>query len=472
MNNKFSFLSKNIFLFAISSFGPKILSFLLVPLYTNCLSTSDYGIGDLITTTASLLLPIITLCISSATLRFAFDKDFSHEEVFTNSLYITFKGYVFFILAIFVLVSFQIINLPKTYLVSIAILILANGIYDLLTCFARGIDSVGMIVEMSIITTAFSCGLNIVLLLCFNMGLVGYLFANCGGILVSDIWGILRLRAWKFVDLRSLSKPKRKILAKYSIPLIFNKIGWWINSSSDRYIVIGILGSAANGIYTVSYKIPTILTACSDVFAQAWQLSAIREIDSEDSSHFISEMYNSYNAFLVACCSILIILNIPIANFLYAKDFNAAWRFVPPLLISFVFGGLSGFFGSIFVAAKDTKIFTVSTLVGGVINVLLNCVLVSIMNSAMGAALATMISNVAIWLIRYCRSKKYVNLSVSITQHFVMYFILVIQFFALEYKQTFTIIIIEIFLFIVLLFINRNRYFKIMGRLMGFIKKK
>lgn len=38
---------KNVGLLTIANFGSKILVFLLVPLYTNVLSTSDYGTYDL-----------------------------------------------------------------------------------------------------------------------------------------------------------------------------------------------------------------------------------------------------------------------------------------------------------------------------------------------------------------------------------------------------------------------------------------
>ena len=61
MNKKNKSLIKNIGLFTIGSFGSKILSFLLVPLYTAVLTTTEYGSVDLITSTASLLTPILLL---------------------------------------------------------------------------------------------------------------------------------------------------------------------------------------------------------------------------------------------------------------------------------------------------------------------------------------------------------------------------------------------------------------------------
>ena len=64
MSNKRSKrLLKDIILFAIASFGPKLLSFFLVPLYTSCLTPEIYGISDLLATITSLLLPILMVDI-------------------------------------------------------------------------------------------------------------------------------------------------------------------------------------------------------------------------------------------------------------------------------------------------------------------------------------------------------------------------------------------------------------------------
>ena len=75
-------------LFGISTFGSKILVFLLTPLYTAVLLTEEYGIADLINTTVNLLYPIITLAMTDATLRYALDKKCSKNAVFGNSVVI------------------------------------------------------------------------------------------------------------------------------------------------------------------------------------------------------------------------------------------------------------------------------------------------------------------------------------------------------------------------------------------------
>ena len=92
MQKKNKSLLKNIGLFTIGSFGSRILSFLLVPLYTAVLATSEYGTVDLVTSTASLLTPILMLSIFDATLRFGMDPEYKQEDVLSTTLNIALKG--------------------------------------------------------------------------------------------------------------------------------------------------------------------------------------------------------------------------------------------------------------------------------------------------------------------------------------------------------------------------------------------
>ena len=70
---KYRYLFKNVGLMAIGQFGSRMLSFFLVPLYTSVLSTADYGTFDLYGTIVQLLVPVLTLNIYDAVLRFALD---------------------------------------------------------------------------------------------------------------------------------------------------------------------------------------------------------------------------------------------------------------------------------------------------------------------------------------------------------------------------------------------------------------
>ena len=53
---------------------------------------------------------------------------------------------------------------------------------------------------------------------------------------------------------------------KYSVPMIPDYISWWINNVSDRYILAMFCGTSVTGIYSVAYKIPTILNSVTSIF--------------------------------------------------------------------------------------------------------------------------------------------------------------------------------------------------------------
>ena len=81
--DKYKKLASNTIIFAIGTFSSKILSFLLMPFVTRMMTTADYGSADLIQQTVNVLIPIVTLQVNSAALRFSLDKAKNKADVFT-----------------------------------------------------------------------------------------------------------------------------------------------------------------------------------------------------------------------------------------------------------------------------------------------------------------------------------------------------------------------------------------------------
>lgn len=467
MSSKYKYLSKNIFLFGISSFGPKILVFLLVPLYTRCLTTAEYGIADVITSTSSLLMPLLILVIQDAVMRFSIDRNYNEGKVLTNSLWICMRGMLIAGLLVFLMIFIQFGIKDKILYLYLFLLILVNALYNIAISFARGIDKINVIVEMSLISTLGTCISNIVLLVIFNIGVHGYLLSSIIGPSVSVIWVMFRVNIFSYIKISYLDRDLRNEMQKFSIPLVANKLAWWINNLSDRYIVTWLCGVSSNGIYSVAYKIPTILTTCSDVFSQAWQLSAIKELEENKNIGFITKMYELYNFLLVICCSFIMILNIPLASILYANNFFAAWKNIPFLLISVVFGGLSGFTGSLFMALKATKNFSRATIIGAVFNIITSYIFVALFGP-IGAALGTMLSYILIWIIRMIDLKKFIVLKINWKNSLLMYSMLFLQAVISLFGQSFKIIILQIFIIFLIILINQN-YLMV---LIGLVRKK
>ena len=116
MQEKNKLLLKNIGVFTLGSFGSKILSFLLVPLYTAVLSTAEYGTVDLVTSTASLLTPILLLSIFDATLRFGMDNVYRKEDVLSTSIRIAVAGSLILSAGVLAVALTHVVRIDNKYL--------------------------------------------------------------------------------------------------------------------------------------------------------------------------------------------------------------------------------------------------------------------------------------------------------------------------------------------------------------------
>lgn len=466
-NEKYKYLSKNVILFALNSFIPKILSFMLIPIYTNILTTSEYGVSELLTTTVTLLIPIFSLDICDAAMRFALDKEYNNNSVFSISFRINGIGIFIVTIFSFILYFIGLIKINIYYLIFFVIYYIFTSLHNLFLLFCKGIEKVNSIVFASIINSVITLLSNILFLVVFKFGIIGYLLANSLGLIISVCFLFFHAKLYKYFTKDQKSEIRTSMI-KYSIPLIFNVIGWWINNASDRYIVAWMLGTGVSGLYSISYKIPSILTAFQTIFSQAWSISAIKDFDKNDNDGFIGNTYNLMFFSMALICSMIMVMNVPLASILYSKDFFTAWRYVPPLLISVVVNCMSSFVGSIYAATNDTKIISISAISGAAFNIIFNIILIYLIGPY-GAAISTLIGYFIVLFIRHLYLNKHINMKINNLNIVLSYIILIVQMIFAYFKSSF--IIFEMVCLICLIILNFSTI-KIMVSYLNKILKK
>lgn len=427
---KYKYLLKNMGIMTISNFSSKILSFLMVPLYTSVLTTSEYGTYDFYVTTILLLTPLLSFNILDAVIRYCLDDDSDHEKIFTIGVKFCFRAII--ICGCFVLVNecFSIITLFNQYPLYFFLYFSLSLTFDLLNQFARGIERLFDVAVGEIINTVTLISLNIVLLLFVKIGIAGYFIAYCAAFGLADTYLLLRLKAWRYFKWQHLKKSKlEKTMKTYSAPMILQNMGAWINNLSDRYVVTWLCGSTANGIYSISYKIPAMLTIFQTIFNQAWTISAVKT-QNDEAEEFYSKIYSLYNMGFVLCCTLLIGADKVIARILFSKDFYLAWMYSPFLLISVVFNSIAGLLGGILIAQKKTNIIASTSIIGAVVNVVLNLILVKFVGP-IGAAISTMVSYFIVWGKRLVKTRKSSKLHLKLKRDIFSYIILLLQALAL-----------------------------------------
>lgn len=422
---KYKYLLKNVGIMTLASFGTKILSFLMVPLYTNVLSTEAYGTYDIYQTTLFLVVPVLSLNIADGIMRFSLDEEYDKREVFMVGVRRYIIACLLCILIVAVNQLFSIIETLTLFPQFFVLYFVTSLMSDVLNNYARGIEKVFDVAVGGIIGSASMLSLNVLFLLVFKQGLVGYFIASCLSFACTNLYLIIKLKIWKVIHWEKENNRLKKEMVAYSVPMGLGNIGWWINNVSDRYIVTWICGLAANGVYSVAYKIPSLLSIFQQIFNQAWTISAVKEYD-QNSGEFYSTIYKAYNMCMVITCSSLILFDKLIAKILFGEEFYSAWKYAPFLMISVVFGAMVQLLGGIFSAAKASKAFGNTILAGAVANTIMNVALVYVCGP-IGAAIATSFSYMLIWGLRLYKVTRQIKLNIMLIRDVLSYILLYMQ---------------------------------------------
>lgn len=274
---------------------------------------------------------------------------------------------------------------------------------------------------------------NIVFLLVIKIGLKGYLLSIFAGYFIPIVLMIFSGKIYRYFVPLSLDAVLIKKMLRYCFPMIPTLVAWSINTNIDKFMIIGFCGLGASGIYSVAYKIPTLMTTVLSVFLQAWQLSAINSYGDADESEYYTSIYKALNIVSVIGCFVIILSAQLLARVLFANDFYLAWRFVPFLTISALFSSNSGFISAAFKAAKKTNNLFYSVIIGSVVNVIFNYFLLTRIGT-IGAAIATMIGFETIWLIRIVMVQKIVKIRIDVLQTFLNHATIICAAFALSFE--------------------------------------
>lgn len=453
INSKTMELVKNIILFFIANFLPKAITFFMIPLYTYCLTTSEYGTVDLILTTIQLLLPFLTLQIQDAMLRFSIDKSSNQSDVLTVGIRIVCVGMPVLVIGCLAGKALGLISLNPAYLFLFLTIYFMSALRNIMSYFCRGINKITILTAANVLLTVFTVICNLVFLLIFKWGVYGYLLAMCIGNVIAVALMFFGARLYCYIRLNVTNKKTYTDIIYFSIPMIFSALAWWINTSLDKYILGYFYGTSAVGLMAVAYKIPSVLSMFGNVVANAYSISAIKEFDAEDKDGFLGKSYSIINICYVIICSFLMIINVFAAKILFSKNFFEAWTIVPPLLISAIVSQLSLTCEQYYIALKNTKIISITAIIGAAINLFANFILIP-PYGAYGAAVATAFSFFIVWIIRYLILK--IKLKLNLKHNFVIecitYCLLLVQMFLAYYGNNFIFLQIGIFVFIAFLY--------------------
>lgn len=416
-------LASNSFLFFLANFGSKILSFVMVPYYTYALTTAEYGIVDVLVSTVSLLAPFVTFGMGDIVTLYLVRNEYPEEKVFTNSFFILIIGNI----CIYILYPFiASIESLKNYILFFFVLILIQSFYSILQSYARGIGKVVSFAVSGILYTAILVTLNLLFLTYFKMGIKGYLLSMIIAYLICCLYLLCRINTFKLLRPSAIDKVYTRNLLKLSLPLLPTAMLWWLMNVCDKYAILFYMSASANGLYTVAHKLPTILSTIYSIFQQAWQLTTMEIKTKEERTEMYSNLFEILSCLLIVTSAVLITGCKFFVMFFCESAYESAWMIIPMLLFSAIFNSLSGFFGSNYIPMGNTVAVLKISIIGTIINCVLNIVLVPLLG-LQGAAFATCASFVYMTIHKMVGTRDFTPLKIDWKRFVIAMGILIAQ---------------------------------------------
>lgn len=392
---------------------PALIGFISIPIITRIFTPQEYGNYILAMATVSVLSAIFGW-IPNSTIRFypLYEKEGKAAFFFNAALSYTILT-VFFITGLFLLILTIIKNQISSNLFYLlffgAGVLICLSFFEFLLHWLRSKRMVkwysGFFVWKSIMSLVIGLGL----IFLFNLGIESLLI----GIMISILISLPLL--WKkaaggyFIKIPKLKKNLYKQMSTYSMPLVVGNLAAWILSLSDRYILEGYKGSAEVGIYSASYNISEksimlittlFMLASGPIVMNIWEKDGAKK-----SAAFVTEVTRYYLIICIPAVIGLIVLSKTIVNVMTGEQYSEGYIIFPFVVSGVLFLGLQQRFQAGFLFYKKTKYITISIIASGLLNLVLNLILIP-KHGYYAAAVTTFISYIFLLLLMIVLSRR------------------------------------------------------------------
>ncbi len=395
-------LFSNTLLLGAASAITKTLSFFLLPLYTSVLSPAEFGMADILVSTAVLLLPLASLYAPEAVFRF---YTAGERGAIRCGLLLLGIGNCTFALLL-PLLGFSVLLRP--YLGLLYLYVFCSILRSFMAHVVRADGEFLLYTLQQLFCALLTMGLQFFFLYVRRLGVWGYLLA----VIVADGITFLLLLFLHYGQVKKNGAVTRVLfyrMLRYSVPLIPTALLWWVLSISDRYFILHFHGEAVTGLYAAAGRLPSLLSFAVGVFLEAWHYAALRQREGEEGSLF-GRIYKLLLPSLFLLAGGLILVSGPLVRLLLSSEYESAAALLPLLLFAALCGGLASFLDSIYTLKLSTRSSLYTSFVAAVCNLALNFLLIP-RHAALGAALSTAISYALLLLVRLWHTRRFLFFS-------------------------------------------------------------
>jgi len=426
--------AKHSSIYALGSIINRLGAFILLPVYTNYLTTTQYGVLELLYVTASLLTSFLGMSFSHACLRFYFEYDEADKRkqvigtTLISSFVITGVGVVSLIPFVGDMSEFLFDTLEYQDLFYFTFLIFVLSMSNEI-CYAyfRAKEYSLKFIVSSTLQFIIQVATNIYTVVFLDMGIQGVLIGNL--LATITIWIYLATITVKENRLTVNGEILKGIML-YTYPFILSSIAVVISANVDKYIIKSSISLGAVGIFALSQKFSMLLEELfSGPFKKNFSPFRFSIMKRDDVGHLLSKLLNYY-AMGLAFFALSISFFVPdILRVMSSEEFWPAAAIVPILLFALVFEGIGYVFQTGIMYSKKTRYFMYIRVSSAILLILANVILIPLWNVE-GAAISRVLIGVFAAVLTLYYSQRVHQISFEFKALFKVIFILLFVYFA------------------------------------------
>lgn len=427
-------LTKSILIYGVSSSLSKFIGVFLVPIYSFYFSKEEYGALDLVQTVILFVSIFGMLQLESAVSRYYYEVSSEDRVNYVSTAFnivvvfsILFSVLTFFLSSFLSNYFFKNNSLSYVFQFS-AINILLFNIFGFLSVLIRFQNKPLLYSIIVFIQFTLTGVVSIILLIYFKQGILSFFIGQSLGLFVGSI--ILFIKSKKMLIFR-IDKIALILMFKYALPQVPSTAGNWLNTYSNRFIMLSYLSVAEIGIYTVALQISSAFKILDSAFRMAWLPYIFEKVKKGDYKILLKNILNSLSLLVFFLCILFSLFAEEFQCILSTNEYIETVGLIKILVFSFSFPIISQVVGIGINIEKKTGYLTITFIVGVIINIISMLVLVPVFK-LFGVAISLLISNIFIFIITWCFAEKqhYIGYSilkmssVFILSSIIMYFII------------------------------------------------
>ncbi|WP_461789344.1 oligosaccharide flippase family protein [Pedobacter sp.] len=403
-----SILLKNTIIYSIGEIFPKLVSFLLLPIFTSYLSEADYGIISYTNSVMFFLFVFSALALNTYLLREFFEcKTEAEQKRLIGSVFFTILAINVIILILGYLFGPTIIkytHLQIPFYPFFSLLLLNN--------FCEALSIVPLVVYrvhenalayviISILRAILIFAFTYAFIIHLDLGILGNfygrLFVNAFFVLIYLY--IIFKNSIINIDFTAI----RKSLV-FSLPLIPGAIGYLLMNMSDRIILERYVSLSDIGIYSVAYTLAYSLTIVIQSGYRSFEPEIYRRYDSPDFNEFVENIHKVYMFVVYFLALMLVIFAKDVLQVMTKGNFIQGYILIPLIVIGVIATAQNAILISIVISEKNTKLSGLSTVIGGFISIGFNLLFIPQYGTS-AAALASSIAYISMNVIVLSKMK-------------------------------------------------------------------